>query len=145
MSDHLQNFLIINNFSHLPRNAEVYRSYYSGFSQAALINDFQSLDWEDVLSNSNDPNLLFQSFFYKTFQIIDKHIPMKKVSKKELRFKSKPWITPGIQKSIKIKNNLYKKYIKSNLMYFFTKFKLYRNKINHFIKIGKKIQQLFLS
>ena len=37
--------------------------------------------------------------------------PLKKVNKYKLKFKKKPWITPALQKSISIKNNLLKKII----------------------------------
>jgi hypothetical protein len=50
---------------------------------------------------------------------------------------SNPWITAGIKTSIKIKNNLYKKYVKTKSLYYHTKFKIYRNKLNHLIKISK--------
>ena len=35
----------------------------------------------------------------------------KKVNKYKLRFKAKPWITIGLQKSIAIKNSYFKQYI----------------------------------
>ena len=38
------------------------------------------------------------------------HAPLKKVKKYKLKFKTKPWITPALQKSISIKNNLLKKF-----------------------------------
>ena len=66
------------------------------------------------------------------------HVPIKQSSRKELKVRSKPWITPAIRKSIQIKNNLYKKYIKSKSTYYHIRFKLYRNKINHLLKISKK-------
>ena len=40
--------------------------------------------------------------------ILDAHAPLKKVNKYNLKFKTKPWITPALQKSISIKNNLLK-------------------------------------
>ena len=42
---------------------------------------------------------------------MDVHAPLKKVNKYKLKFKTKPWITPALQKSISIKNNLLKKFI----------------------------------
>ena len=44
--------------------------------------------------------------------LLDKHAPFKKTSKYKLKFKSKPWVTAALQKSISIKNSLFKKYIK---------------------------------
>ena len=43
--------------------------------------------------------------------ILDEHPPLKKINKYKLEFKSKPWITPAIPKSITVKNNLLKRFI----------------------------------
>ena len=59
------------------------------------------------------------------------------MSKRQVKFRSKPWIRSGIRKSLKIKNNFYKKFIKTKSVYYHTKFKLYRNKLNHLIRISK--------
>ena len=42
---------------------------------------------------------------------MDAHVPLKKVNKYKLKFKTKPWTTPILQKSISIKNNFLKKFI----------------------------------
>ena len=42
---------------------------------------------------------------------MDVHAPLRKVNKYKLKFRTKPWITPALQKSISIKNNLLKKFI----------------------------------
>ena len=55
-----------------------------------------------------------------------------------MKLKSKPWISDALRKSIQIKNNYYKKYLKTKSAYYHTKFKLYRNKLNHLLKISKK-------
>jgi len=70
--------------------------------------------------------------------IINKHIPVKQLSKRERKFLSKPWITSALRKSIYVKNNLYKKFIKTRSTCIQSKFKLYRNKLNHLLKISKK-------
>lgn len=51
---------------------------------------------------------------------------------------SKPWITPAIKVSISVKNKLYKKYLKTKSTYYFSKFKYYRNKLTHLLKISKR-------
>ena len=37
---------------------------------------------------------------------------LKKISKNELKFKDKPWITPGLQKTVSIKNQFLSNFIK---------------------------------
>ena len=53
-------------------------------------------------------NLSMDSFLNNINSILDAHTPLKKVNKYKLKFKTKPWITPALQKSISIKNNLLK-------------------------------------
>ena len=44
--------------------------------------------------------------------LLDTHTSLNKLSKKELKFLTKPWITEGLQNSIKKKNNNYSKLVK---------------------------------
>ena len=81
---------------------------------------------------------MFDTFYSKISEFIDIHIPLKQLSKKESRLKTKPWITSAIRTSIKIKNKLYKKFLETKSFYYHTKFKVYRNELNHLIKISKR-------
>ena len=48
----------------------------------------------------------------KIDSLSETHASLKKLSKKELKFLTKPWITQGLQNSIKKKNNIYSKFVK---------------------------------
>ena len=48
-------------------------------------------------------------FLNKTNQLLDNFASFEKISKYKLKFKSKPWITPGLQKSISVKNKFHQK------------------------------------
>ena len=100
--------------------------------------EVQSFDWEGMISSNSDPNQMFDLFYTKLSGIIDAHIPIKKLSKRELKIKYKPWITRAIRVSIQEKNRIYKKYLKTKSAYYHAKFKLYRNKINHLLKLSKR-------
>ena len=50
-------------------------------------------------------------FLNKIDSILVTHAPLKKVNNYKLKFKTKTWIVPALQKSISIKNNLLKKTI----------------------------------
>ena len=136
LSDHLPNFLIINKFSTLSTNFEFYRRDFSSFNKANVFHDVQAAEW---LRNATDNDVInmFDTFHSVLSNLIDKHIPNIKMSKRQVKCRSKPWISSGIRKSLKIKNKLYKKFIKSKSVYYHTKFKLYRNKLNHLIRISK--------
>ena len=62
------------------------------------------LDEKNVNSATNN-------FLDTINSVLNKYAPLKKVNKYKLRFKKKPWITSGIQKSVYIKNKLLKKFI----------------------------------
>ena len=85
LTDHLPNFIILNKFSSLPSNVKIYRRDYSALNESDLIDDFQYVDWQTVLqaNTCNDPTEMFDLFYSKTSEIIDKHIPIKELSKKE--------------------------------------------------------------
>ena len=53
-----------------------------------------------------------ENFVNNMNDLLDKHAPFKKISKYKLKFKTKPWITTALQKSISVKNSLFKKYIR---------------------------------
>ena len=139
LTDHFPNFLIINKFSHLPSKTKIYKRDYSHFNDSALVDEIRFIDWSTVLSDSHDVNALFNSFYLKLSNIVDKHVPLKMMQKKEIKFMSKPWITPAIKISIDRKKKLYKKYLKTRSPYLHSKFKLYRNKLNHLLRISKRM------
>ena len=66
------------------------------------------------------------------------HVPVIQLSKKEMKTKSKPWITAAIEISISKKNKLYKNYLKTKSVHYYTRFKIDRNKINHLLRISKR-------
>ena len=51
---------------------------------------------------------------------------------------TKPWITSAIQKSIATKKLYFQKSLKSNNPTYYCKFKRYRKKLNHMLKLSKK-------
>jgi uncharacterized pyridoxamine 5'-phosphate oxidase family protein len=53
------------------------------------------------------------------------HIPIKQLSRKELKFQSKPWITSAIKVSIHVKNKLYIICLKTKSTYYHHKFKYF--------------------
>ena len=66
--------------------------------EVAFVNEFKNIDWDQLLSLDNsDPDISFECFFSKLDNLIKKHIPLKKVSKKQ--HKSKPSKNPSNKKT----------------------------------------------
>ena len=78
----------------------MYKRDYSDFNEAAFIEECQSVNWEEIVPSDSDSNHMFNSFYNKFSEIVDAHIPIKQLSRRELKIKSKPWITQAIKTSI---------------------------------------------
>ena len=74
--------------------------------------------------------------------LLDTYAPLKKINKYKLKFKSKPWITLGLQKSISMKNKLLTNFInkKDPILKeeFHTNHKKYRNILSTLMKKSSK-------
>ena len=100
------------------------------------------MDWTDIIkSEKKNIDFSFECFLKKFNLILDKYLPLKKLTKQKLKFKTKPWITLGLQKPISVKNKLLTKFIKlkeptlKNEAH--TKYKLYRNMLATLLKRSK--------
>ena len=69
--------------------------------------------------------------------ILDKHMPWRKLSRKEMRSQAKPWITQGILNSIKQRESIFRKYIEAKdpirKEALRTQYKTLRNRITYII------------
>ena len=76
--------------------------------------DLSNMNWNDTLKlELNNPNLSFNSFSNSLNSLINKHIPLRRVTKKEKENPRKPWITNEILYLIKKRERLYKKFIQA--------------------------------
>lgn len=141
ITDHLPNFIIINKLANLPKNFKITKRDYSKLDTEALVEDIKRIDWNDTFNideETVDVNVFFQNFYSRVNNIIDKHVPLRQLTRKEIRSLSKPWVTEGIKTSIKVKEKHYEKYLKTGNTYHLTKFKFYRNKISSLIRHSKQ-------
>ena len=78
----------------------------------------------------------------KINMLLNTYAPLKKINKYELKFKPKPWITLGLQKSISVKNKLLANFInkKDPILKeeFQTNYKKYRNLLSTLMKKSKQ-------
>ena len=125
-----------------PPKSNIYERDWNNFDQENFILDYLAVDWTDIIkSEKKNIDFSFECFLKKFNLILDKYLPLKKLTKQKLKFKTKPWITPGLQKSISVKNKLLTKFIKlkeptlKNEAH--TKYKLYRNMLATLLKRSK--------
>ena len=103
---------------------------YSNFNADKFMTDLCEIDWNNTC-RSFDVNKSFSRFYKNINRLINKHAPLKDVSKRRLKLLTKPWLTKGIRRSIRVKNNLF---FNSN----WNKYKQYRNKLTALIRLSKQ-------
>ena len=76
-------------------------------------------------------------------ELINAYLPLKKISKKELKIQTKPWITNGIRSSIKRHDKLLRKFVKTKDEVLkdelYATYTTLRNKIVFLTRAGKKL------
>ena len=145
ISDHLPQFAIIPNmFGNISGNkSKIYERDWSKFDQENFILNYFSVDWE-VLLKIDEKNVDNSTKMYldRINILLDTYAPLKRINKYKLKFKSKPWITLGLQKSISAKNKLLKNFINKKdpvlKEEFHTKYKIYRNLLSTLMKKSKQ-------
>ena len=114
ISDHLPQFAVIANmFGNISSNkSNIYVRDWSKCDQENFILDYFSFDWEDLLKidefNADNSTKIHLDTIN---MLLDTYAPLKKNNKYKLKFKSKPCITLGLQKSISVKNKLLANFI----------------------------------
>ena len=107
---------MIKKLSTLPKNYKLFKRDYSKLDSEGLISEVRNVNWSEVLggeSGATDVKTVFQSFYDRITEIINKHAPIHKLSRKETKSPSKPWVTPGIKTSIRNKEKFYKRLIET--------------------------------
>ena len=94
------------------KKSNIFEQDWSKLNREEFIVDYFAIDWTHMLKfQDNDTNASFQNVFEYMSNIIDKHASLKKLSKYKLKFKTKHWIFTALQKSISIKNKLFRDFI----------------------------------
>ena len=114
ISDHLPEFLVAPNifFNASYPKSNNYERDWSRFDPENG-NGIWECEWDNVLISPNtNTEKSYKTFLEKFESLLDTYAPLKKLSKNKLKFKDKPWIIPGLQKSISIKNQFLSKFLK---------------------------------
>ena len=101
ISDHHARFLIIPNYTTQNSKKDIYKQNFKHFSSKKFITDLEKVNWDNILNVSEgNVNKSFQNFSNKITDILDKHVPITKLSLKEMESSNKRWCTKGTSKSI---------------------------------------------
>ena len=136
ISDHLPQFAFLETGTIKEKNTtEKYYQNWNSFNNDLFSEEFKKVDWKSNLNLEKlDLDTSFKNFFNRLTTMVDKHVPLKKVLKKQCQ--RKPWITHGIQKFMQLRDKLFKqlkseKEEEGNSLIKFQQYKTLRNQIFH--------------
>ena len=99
----------------LPKKINIYERNFKHFSEQEFNDSLLNTNWAELLNLENgDPNISMNNFHQHINNLLDKFAPFKKLSKKALKLKQRPWINNSIQCHMKRRDNFLRSYTKPN-------------------------------
>ena len=131
ISDHLSNFCVIQGTKEHTKGDRPMITFYNQTNFSNFIEAIEAADLKSVY-NSHDVNTSYNQLLDILNHNHNLYFPLSRMSRKKLN--DKPWITPGIKKSISHKNILYRKYINNPTHNHKINLTSYRNVLNRIIR-----------
>ena len=105
--------------------------------------DYFRIDWKAELKpERNDTNYSTSKFMETMNGLVEKYVPLEKVTQKEFKRRYKPWISDNILKKIDEKNKIFKQYVKckdtTRKKKLLNEFKVLKNEITSLTRSSKK-------
>ena len=113
--NHLPSFLIVPKESqiHKSKNNNYLKRDTKNFNKNHFAQDLMNIDWNNVIGlEMGDVHHSNNKFLSKINEVLDKHMPFRKITQKEFKQQQKPWINNDIIGKIRYKNILYKRLCK---------------------------------
>ena len=90
--------------------SNIFTRNFKNLHKDNFVNEFNNQSWSEIINiERNDVDYSFQEYMANINNVLDSHIPLKKISAKQFKQRFKPWITNDIQKKIKEKNEILRK------------------------------------
>ena len=100
LSDHFFQFTILEGFFKelVPKHINLFERNFKKFNETKFNEALSKIEWNNILLlEMNDPNLSMNNFHQHINTLLDEYAPYRKITKKEYKLKSRPWITKEIQ------------------------------------------------
>ena len=104
ISEHFSQFFPVSRAKLDLKDINIYQRNYSNFDSNSFRGDISIQKWDNNFADVNDQ---FNDFYKRLDSTVERHDPLKKLSKKDMKLKSKPWLTPAIINLINNRNKLY--------------------------------------
>ena len=112
--DDFPQFSIVSKIGITNKAMSYYQHNYSQFDQGQFLADFNNLTFDYLNDNQSDVNEKFNRFLDDLNKIIGQHAPLKKLSKRDLKLRNKPWINSRTQQMMRIRDKYIKQFRKKS-------------------------------
>ena len=132
------------NSNSLDSNTPCFKRFFAQSKKNVFCDNFSKrlynsgINFSFTNTGGNSPNHALKELIKIIQDSYDKVFPLRKVSKRQMKKKRKPWMNYQILDMIKTKNKLFKKYLKNKTSENMNAFKAKRNKIKREIEKAKK-------
>ena len=134
VSDHLPNFLKFEHVNEI-EDQKIYKRDFSKYSPRNVKAEFQTLNLENKIRNTEDVNEKYNLLHTNLENILNTHVPLKLFKKKSKN--DKPWINERIVTLIREKDRINQKFYRTGNPEYKKSYKIANNKVNHEIRRSK--------
>ena len=138
ITDHIPQSLILKNAQVSRNKSESFKYDYSKFKEDKFLEEFNQTNFTYFETSDMDVNKKFDRFLKDLSTLTNKHAPIIKRSRKEMKLKDKPWINNKIQKMMRIRDRILLKLKKKTTNDNLTLYKKFRNRVSNEIKKSKE-------
>ena len=108
-SDHFSQFIVINKVNIDYKRWSYSKRDFSNFNENNFVSDFSKIADSFLKVPNINLNCKFEMFYDNLSSCVNHHVPTKKMTKKDLKFHTKPWITSKNKNLIKYRDKLMRK------------------------------------
>ena len=109
------------------KNLSYFQHDFSKLNEENLLNDFTNIDLTFLNDHALDVNAKFNRLLSILDELVKTHAPLKKLTKRDIKFRNKLWINGKIQKMIRIRDWILRKLKKNNNESLIDLYKQFRN------------------
>jgi len=135
LSDHFPIFMTLHDILPSQRQRSKLKRNFKKLDKEKFIKDLNDVEWR-LNDNVNES---FDNFLNDLSSLIDKHVPLERISRRQQKLSQKPWLTSGILKSIKHKRQLYYKCFVKGDAEKRRFYKIYSNNLTHVKELSKRM------
>ena len=109
ISDHFFQFSLTDIFENPRHKGKIkYGRDFRNFNKREFQETLEQTDWSRIVNEDQGTDQSYTNFYRKLEDILDLMAPYRKLTQKEIKLQTMPWITRGILVSMKVRDKLYK-------------------------------------